>query len=120
MQALQPPKQVSPKALGPQHTLTKPSPKTKLEANLWLPQVLRQPHGKFTAGEHSVRVLPVLVAPLAAYLLHSVLRWGVGVLGRRDAARMKMLEAKLRKMVAELKVWHGGDVAVVLGGLIFD
>lgn len=82
-------------------------PRPTLRARHTCAQVLRQPPGRFTAAQHSARVAPVLLTPLVAFLLHAALRWLAGALGRRDARRLRQLEARLRKMVGELKVGGG-------------
>lgn len=66
-------------------------------------QVVRQPPGTYTAQGHTLRVAPLFVEPLVAWLLHALAGTGLRVLARRDAARLSSLQGNLRKMVSALK-----------------
>jgi hypothetical protein len=65
--------------------------------------VNRQPHGTYSPAQQAARVAPAFLAPAAGWLVHRLLSWLQGALDRRSAGRVKVLEGKLRKQVAELK-----------------
>ena len=65
--------------------------------------VNRQPHGTYTSAQQAARVAPALLTPPAAWLALRLLGWLQAALDRRGAARLRLLEGKLRKQVAELK-----------------
>ncbi|KAF8073061.1 hypothetical protein HT031_000722 [Scenedesmus sp. PABB004] len=66
-------------------------------------QVQQQPPGTFTYQQHFARVGGALALPAAAGALHWLAALALGVLQRRDAARVKRLEGMKRSMVKELK-----------------
>ncbi|GAB4814386.1 hypothetical protein N2152v2_001432 [Parachlorella kessleri] len=59
----------------------------RIKADIEKAKVLQQPQGKFTAAQHSARVAPVLLAPVAALVLHWLLQRMLGLLGLRDVRR---------------------------------
>lgn len=61
--------------------------------------VNRQPHGTYTPGQQAARVAPAFAAPAAGWLAHRLLGLLQRALDRRSAARVIVLEAKLRKQV---------------------
>ncbi|KAK9820260.1 hypothetical protein WJX72_008203 [[Myrmecia] bisecta] len=65
--------------------------------------VLRQPPGSYTALGHFLRVSPVVFEPILAYFAHDVVKWIASWGARRDEARIKALDTKLRSIVSELK-----------------
>lgn len=67
-------------------------------------QVVRQPAGTYTPQQHSMRVAPLFLEPLLAYLLYYVVLGCMSLYHRRDRRKLDSLNRKLRKMVAELKV----------------
>ena len=67
-------------------------------------QALRQPPGVLSQRQHLGSVLPLFVEPVAAYVLYVCWNTTQSLMGRRDQARLAAAEAKLRKMVADLKV----------------
>lgn len=69
-------------------------------------QVRQQPMGTYTSQEHFVRMLPVFLVPASAYALYMALSWVLRWVEIRDRARLTGLQAKLKKMVNELKVSH--------------
>ena len=76
-----------------------PSLSTSME---W--QVVQQPTGTYTPQEHSLRVAPLFAEPILAYLLYYVVLGAMHLWDNRDKRRVEVLNKKLRKMVAELKV----------------
>lgn len=67
-------------------------------------QVRQQPAGTYNSQEHFVRVLPVFLVPATEWMLYIALRWVLLWVEARDKARKNSLQAKLKKMVNELKV----------------
>ena len=57
----------------------------------------------FTARGHALRVAPVILEPVAAVLLHHLMRWLLTLRDQRIANRLKHLEQRRRKIVTELK-----------------
>ena len=68
-------------------------------------QALRQPPGVLSQRQHFMSVLPLFVEPIAAYALYVLWNTSQSLLERRDNTKLATAEAKLRKMIAELKVW---------------
>ena len=54
--------------------------------------------------QHFLSVLPLFVEPVAAYTLYVLWNTSQTLLERREKAKLAAAEAKLRKMVSELKV----------------
>ena len=71
-------------------------------------QVSKQPQGSYSVRGHFLRVAPVFAWPPLAWLLHSVVMWLTGWKARRDGARLAAVQARMQKMLADLKVtaWH--------------
>ncbi len=67
-------------------------------------QVRQQPAGTYTSQEHFVRVLPIFLVPSTEWGLYLALRWVLRWVEARDRAKITSLQAKLKKMVNELKV----------------
>ena len=67
-------------------------------------QVVQQPTGTYTPREHSLRVAPLFAEPILAYLLYYIVLGAMHLWDNRDKRRVEVLNKKLRKMVAELKV----------------
>ena len=67
-------------------------------------QALRQPPGVLSQRQHFGSVLPLFVEPVAAYALYVIWNTSQSLMGRRDRAKLAAAEAKLRKMIADLKV----------------
>ena len=67
-------------------------------------QVAKQPAGKFSARGHFLRVAPVFVWPPLAWALHGSVMWLTGWKARRDTARLAGVQARMQKMLADLKV----------------
>jgi len=66
--------------------------------------VAKQPQGKYSVRGHFVRVAPVFAWPPVAWLLHGVVMWLTGWKARRDGARLTAVQARMQKMLADLKV----------------
>ncbi|KAK9813899.1 hypothetical protein WJX73_003957 [Symbiochloris irregularis] len=64
---------------------------------------LQQPAGVLSSRQHFMSVLPMFVEPIGAYALYVFWNTLQSVLGKRDKARLAAAEAKLRKMITELK-----------------
>ncbi|KAK9842949.1 hypothetical protein WJX74_004808 [Apatococcus lobatus] len=69
----------------------------------WAAWVRQQPVGTYTSQEHFVRMLPVFLVPASAYGLYVALSWVLRWVEIRDRARLTGLQAKLKKMLNELK-----------------
>ena len=67
-------------------------------------QVVQQPSGTYTPQQHSLRVAPLFLEPLLAYLLYYMVLGCLSLYHRRDRRKLETLNSKMRKMVAELKV----------------
>ena len=67
-------------------------------------QVVQQPTGTYTPQGHSLRVAPLFAEPVLAYLLYYIVLGAMHLWDNRDKRRVEVLNKKLRKMVAELKV----------------
>jgi len=65
--------------------------------------VHRQPRGTFSLAQHFSRVLPALLAPLAAYALWVAGRMVLAAVGAREARLLGRLEASRRRMLQELR-----------------
>lgn len=65
----------------------------------WAAWVNRQPYGTYTPTQQAARVAPALLAPALGWAAFRLLRGLQALLDRRAAARVKVLEAKLRKQV---------------------
>lgn len=70
--------------------------------------VARAPPATYTYRQHLTRVAPALYAPPAAWLLYRLLSAILQALDSYSARKVALLDSKLRKMVAELKVWGAG------------
>ena len=77
---------------------------TLTDASLRGLQVSKQPAGKYSVRGHFLRVAPVFAWPPVAWLLHSVVMWLTGWKARRDGARLAAVQARMQKMLADLKV----------------
>jgi hypothetical protein len=67
-------------------------------------QVAKQPAGKYSTRGHFLRVAPVFGWPPLAWTLHGIVMWLTGWKARRDAARLAGVQARMQKMLADLKV----------------
>ncbi|CAL8460568.1 g97 [Coccomyxa elongata] len=65
--------------------------------------VVQQPAGTYTPQQHSLRVAPLFLEPLLAYMLYYVMLSCLSLYHRRDRRKLETLNSKMRKMVAELK-----------------
>ena len=72
-------------------------------------QVVRQPAGTYTPQQHSLRVAPLFLEPLLAYVLYFVVLGAMHIFDRRDRRRLNGLNRRLRKMILELKVQPMGQ-----------
>lgn len=89
------------------HT-TEPDPSAKVvKTHEWLlpaGQVTRQPPGAYSVRGHFLRVAPTFAWPLVAYLLYAAVAALTSLSGRRARRRLKASEARMRKMLTDLKV----------------
>lgn len=67
-------------------------------------KVVQQPPGTYTPQQHSLRVAPLFLEPLLAYVLYFVVLGALRLFDMRDRRRLDSLNRRLRKMVSELKV----------------
>jgi hypothetical protein len=67
-------------------------------------QVLRQPPSTFTPQGHAIRVAPVLLEPIIAFAAHYATNWLLKWRDKTASRKLKASQAKLRKMITELKV----------------
>lgn len=67
------------------------------------PQVTRQPPGTYSVRGHFLRVAPVFAWPPAAWAVHVCIMYLVGWKARRDAARLKRAQDRMRQMLTDLK-----------------
>lgn len=89
------------------HT-TEPDPSAKVvKTHEWLlpaGQVTRQPPGAYSVRGHFLRVAPTFAWPLVAYLLYAAVAALTSLSGRRARRRLRASEARMRKMLTDLKV----------------
>lgn len=64
----------------------------------------KQAVGKYSVRGHFLRVAPVFAWPPVAWVLHRTVMWLTGWKARRDGARLAAVEARMHKMLSDLKV----------------
>ena len=60
--------------------------------------------GTYSVRGHFLRVSPVFGWPPVAWALHGSVMWLTGWKARRDGARLAAVQARMQKMLADLKV----------------
>lgn len=67
-------------------------------------QVTRQPPGAYSVRGHFLRVAPTFAWPMVAYLLYATVVALTSWSGRRSQRQLQASEARMRKMLTDLKV----------------